>query len=326
MTAVDAADLATAVRAGDRSALGRAITLVESSKAEDEARALALIETLLPSSGNAIRIGLTGPPGVGKSTTIDQFGSNLTTAGHKVAVLAVDPSSVRTGGSILGDKTRMARLSADPDAFIRPSPAADTLGGVARRTRESIILCEAAGYDVIIVETVGIGQSEATVSEMVDFFVVLALPGAGDELQGIKKGVLEVADLLAVNKADGELTNAAARAVADYTAAFHIIVPTHADWRPPVIAVSALLNQGLDRLWSEVGRFRAIMEQSGRFDAKRADQQARWMRRLVEERVMSATLGRPEVREALNRAESAVRAGETTPDAAARSVLELVMP
>lgn len=242
----------TGVRACDRALLARAITLIESTRADHQALAEALLQCLWPHTGGAVRVGITGVPGVGKSTFIEAFGRMLTKAGHRVAVLAVDPTSSRTGGSILGDKTRMTDLGADPNAFIRPSPTAGTLGGVARRTRETMALCEAAGFDVILVETVGVGQSETVVADMVDFFLVLMLPGAGDELQGIKKGILEIADMIAVNKADGENAPRAEAAARDYRGALHILKPASANWSPPVVTCSALKNQGLDTVWAEI--------------------------------------------------------------------------
>ena len=251
------------VRSGDRALLARAITLVESSKAEHQLRAQELLQTLLPQTGNAYRLGITGVPGVGKSTMIDQFGTNLTRAGHKVAVLAVDPTSSRSGGSILGDKTRMPRLAQDENAFIRPSPTSGTLGGVTRKTRETMALCEAAGFDIVLVETVGVGQSETAVCEMVDFFLVLMLPGAGDELQGIKKGVIEIADMIAVNKADGENVERATLAASEYRSALNILTPASANWSPPVLTVSAKENTGLDTLWQKIEEHRETLTQSG---------------------------------------------------------------
>ena len=258
------------VRAGDRAVLARAITLIESSHPERRRMAAELLQRVLPFTGGAWRIGVTGAPGVGKSTTIDQFGINLIEAGHKVAVLAVDPSSTRTGGSILGDKTRMERLSRDERAFIRPSPSSGALGGVARATRETMALCEAAGFDVVIVETVGVGQSETAVAGMVDFFLVLLQPGAGDDLQGIKKGVAELADMIVINKADGGNEARANITAADYRAALHILTPQSPHWRPPVITISAVKNMGLDVMWEKIAAHRETLEPPGAFEARRA--------------------------------------------------------
>src|SRR3989454_5559301 len=241
--------LAADVRAGSRRALAKAITLVESTRADHQHAAQRLLELLLPDTGHAVRVGISGVPGVGKSTFIEAFGLHLIGMGKRVAVLAVDPSSARSGGSILGDKTRMPRLSASTDAFIRPSPSAGSLGGVTRRTREALLVCEAAGYDVVLVETVGVGQSEVAVASMVDFFLVLMLAGAGDELQGIKKGILELADCLAVNKADGDNVAKAEQAAAQYRAALNLLGPGGSRWEPPVLTISGLHVIGIDRVW-----------------------------------------------------------------------------
>jgi LAO/AO transport system kinase len=273
-------------------------------------------------TGQAYRVGITGVPGVGKSTAIDTLGSNLTAAGHKVAVLAVDPSSTRTGGSILGDKTRMARLSADPAAFIRPSPSSGTLGGVAAKTRETMLLCEAAGFDVVLVETVGIGQSETAVADMTDVFLVLMLPGAGDELQGIKKGVLEIADMIAVNKAEGDGQARARSAAAEYKAALHILAPSSPNWSPPVITVSGLANVGLDDLWAKIVEHRNRLTATGEFAARRRDQQVRWMWAMVEDRVFSRLRGDPALRELLPGLEGRVAAGELSAMVAAQDIVQ----
>jgi LAO/AO transport system kinase len=312
----------TGVLAGDRTVLGRAITLVESRRAEHQAVAQQLLVRLLPHAGRSHRIGVTGVPGVGKSTFIDSFGSNLTADGHRVAVLAVDPSSTRTGGSILGDKTRMERLATDSAAFIRPSPTAGTLGGVTRATRETIVLVEAAGYDVVLVETVGVGQSETAVAGMVDFFLVLMLPGAGDELQGIKKGILELADLIAVNKAEGDNLGPAKRAAADYANALHLITPPGATWLPPVVLCSGLRNEGLDAIWDQIRRHRDLLEASGEWARHRQGQQLRWMWSMVEDRLLGALRSHPQVAAALPRLEADVRDGRLTPTLAADQVLE----
>ncbi|MBD8893984.1 methylmalonyl Co-A mutase-associated GTPase MeaB [Roseibium litorale] len=322
--APDPKELAKAILAGNRAVLARAITLVESRKAEHRAIARELVQILLPHTGTARRIGITGVPGVGKSTTIDTLGSNLTALGHKVAVLAVDPSSTRTGGSILGDKTRMERLAVDPLAFIRPSPSAGTLGGVAAKTRETMLLCEAAGFDVILVETVGIGQSETTVAEMVDFFLVLMLPGAGDELQGIKKGVLEIADMIAVNKADGDGMIRAKSAASDYRAALHILAPRSPTWTPPVVTISGLANQGLDALWEQIELHRAKTSATGEFQKRRADQQVAWMWDLLQQRMMEALKNDTRTAARLKELELSVRGGETAVSMAVEEIAGLI--
>ncbi|MBH0237069.1 methylmalonyl Co-A mutase-associated GTPase MeaB [Methylobrevis albus] len=321
---LDLDKLARGIRAGDRAMLARAITLVESRKPAHQALARELLQELLAETGGALRVGITGVPGVGKSTTIDQIGSNLTAAGHKVAVLAVDPSSSRTGGSILGDKTRMARLAVDRNAYVRPSPSAGTLGGVAAKTRETMLLCEAAGFDVVLVETVGVGQSETTVAEMVDFFLVLMLPGAGDELQGIKKGVLEIADMIAVNKADGDGAMRARAAASEYRAALHILAPASPDWSPPVITVSGLANEGLDALWAEIERYRDVTQKTGRFAAKRQAQQVHWMREMIFDRFHERLARDPAIRSAVAEREGAVKAGRMAASLAAAEIAEML--
>ncbi|WP_439573113.1 methylmalonyl Co-A mutase-associated GTPase MeaB [Phreatobacter sp.] len=305
----DPARLADGIRAGDRAVLARAITLIESTRPDHQAVARDLVQRLLPQTGRAIRIGITGVPGAGKSTTIDTFGSNLTAAGHRVAVLAVDPSSSRTGGSILGDKTRMARLSVDANAFVRPSPSSGTLGGVAARTRETMLLCEAAGFDVILVETVGVGQSETAVADMTDLFLVLMLPGAGDELQGIKKGILELADIIAVNKADGDGLRRARAAAAEYRAALHIMAPRSAVWAPPVMTISGLANEGLDTLWEQIGAFRAKTGASGDFEARRRAQGVKWMWAMLQDRFTGRLKRDPKLKARLPAIEADVAAG-----------------
>ena len=321
MEAPDIRALAVQITAGNRSALARGITLVESRRKDHRHLAAKLIETVLPKTGNTIRIGMTGTPGVGKSTLIDAFGCNLTAAGHKVAVLAVDPSSTRTGGSILGDKTRMARLSQDDNAFIRPSPTAGTLGGVAAKTREAMLLCEAAGFDVIIVETVGIGQAETTVCDMVDVFVALMLPGAGDDLQGLKKGVLEIADIIAVNKAEGGNRERAGAAAAEYSAALKILSPHPDDWPVPVLLVSGLADEGLDGLWRTINQFRAIHETSGAFSTKRAGQAVGWFHALLDLAIKAQLFQEDDAQKALRDMEKQVQAGEITPDRAVDRIL-----
>jgi len=320
--AVDA--LARDIRAGDRRALAKAITLVESTRADHHESAQRLLELLLPSTGRAARVGITGVPGVGKSTFIEAFGLYLIGLGKRVAVLAVDPSSARSGGSILGDKTRMARLATAPEAFIRPSPSGGSLGGVARRTREAMLVCEAAGYDVVIVETVGVGQSETTVASMVDFFLVLMLPGAGDELQGIKKGIIEIADALAVNKCDGDGVARATRAAAEYRAALRLFRHTSANWDPPVLTVSALEARGMDEVWRVVERHRDTLGASGELAQKRREQQQAWFWSMLREGLERRFLARTEVRQILPELERAVAAGKLTPTAAAARLLGLL--
>jgi LAO/AO transport system kinase len=309
------------VRSGDRATLARAITLVESRRADHVELAAAVVAELLPLSGGAHRVGITGVPGVGKSTFIDQFGVDLCAAGHRVAVLAVDPTSQRTGGAILGDKTRMARLVNEPNAFVRPSPAGAALGGVTRTTRETVLVCEAAGFDVVLVETVGVGQSETIVADMVDFFLVLMLAGAGDELQGIKKGVLELADLIAVNKADGDNVNRAKTAAADYRMAMHLTEPISPSWTPPVLTCSALTDEGLDEIWAQIETHRAKLGATGELEAKRQAQELRWMWRMVEDRVLGALRDDRRVASLVPGLEAEVRAGRLTASHAAEQIL-----
>lgn len=318
---MDLADLHDRLIAGNRAALARAITLVESRRPDHQAAAQALLEQIMPRTGRAQRVGITGVPGAGKSTTIEALGCNLTAAGHKVAVLAVDPSSGRHGGSILGDKTRMERLASDPHAYIRPSPSGGALGGVARKTREAMLLCEAAGFDVIIVETVGVGQSETVVAEMVDIFLVLLIPGGGDELQGIKKGLIEIADLIVINKADSD-PPLAERSASHYRAALHILTPSYPDWTPPVLTASGLNNQGLDKLWSTVERHREVMTANGQRLARRAEQDARWMWAMVHERLDAALRAHPDVANLAPTLERQVRAGRLPASAAADRLLK----
>ncbi len=316
--------LARELRAGSRSALARAITLIESRRADHQAAARDLVQALLPSTGKAVRVGITGSPGVGKSTTIDALGTYLIEQGHKVAVLAVDPSSARTGGSILGDKTRMARLSASDQAYIRPSPSSGTLGGVAAKTREAMLLCEAAGFDVILVETVGIGQSETAVCDMTDFFLALMLPGAGDELQGIKKGLVELADMVAINKADGDNLKRAQHAAADYRNALHILAPRSEHWHPPVVTYSALTGKGIAELWQKVLDHRSAMNASGDFAARRREQQVKWMWSMLEQRMLARLRADASTRARVKRIENEVADGRLTPAVAAGQILELL--
>jgi LAO/AO transport system kinase len=314
--------LAERVRAGDRAALAKAITLVESRRADHQAAARGLVQALLPHSGGAIRLGITGPPGVGKSTLIDRLGLTLAERGHRIAVLAVDPSSSRAGGAILGDKTRMAELSAHSNAFIRPSPSSGTLGGTAARTREAMLLCEAAGFDVVIVETVGVGQSETAVADMVDTFLLLMLPGAGDELQGLKKGVIELADMIAVTKADGASLGSAQSAAAALRGALAILAPS-ADWPVPVLLLSAITDRGLDDLWATVEAHRARMDRTGQLAERRARQQVGWLRVIVEERLTARLYSDPAMRRAMRQAEEAVAAGRLAALVAADQVAAL---
>ncbi len=316
-------DYVDGVLAGNRAMLARAITLTESRKPEHQKMAEAMLLRLLPHCGNAHRVGITGVPGVGKSTFIDALGTRLTSHGHRVAVLAVDPTSSRTGGSILGDKTRMDRLSRDERAFIRPSPTAGTLGGVTRRTRETMHICEAAGFDIILVETVGVGQSEVAVSEMVDFFLFLAIPGAGDELQGIKRGILELADMIAVNKADGDNKSRATRAASEYANVMHLMTPPGASWVPPVLTCSALKDTGLEALWDKVTEHRMKLTASGEIAAKRSGQMLRWMWAMVEDRLMSALRGDRAVASAIKKLEGDVLHGRLTPSIAADRILDV---
>jgi LAO/AO transport system kinase len=320
----DAVDeLAAAVRSGDRSALPRAITLVESTRADHRDRAQQLLLQLMPAAGNALHVGITGVPGVGKSTTIEALGMYLIGRGHRVAVLAVDPSSTRTGGSILGDKTRMPQLATHPDAYIRPSPTSGTLGGVARATRETIVLLEAAGFDVILVETVGVGQSEVAVSNMVDTFVLLTLARTGDQLQGIKKGVLELADIVVVNKADGDHLTEARKAARELSGAIRLIYPRETLWRPPILTMSALEGAGLEELWDTVERHRDVLTEAGDFEARRRAQQVDWTWQMVRDTVLDRVMSNPTVRKARADIEHQVLTGELTPALAAQQILKI---
>ncbi|TQK42955.1 methylmalonyl-CoA mutase metallochaperone MeaB [Streptomyces sp. SLBN-118] len=310
------------VREGSRAYIARAITLVESTRADHRVLAQRLLTELLPYSGTARRVGVSGVPGVGKSTFIDALGTMLTGLGHRVAVLAVDPSSTRTGGSILGDKTRMERLAVDPAAFVRPSPTAGTLGGVAKATRETIIVMEAAGYDVVLVETVGVGQSETAVANMVDTFLLLSLARTGDQLQGIKKGVLELADVIAVNKADGPHERDARSAARELAGALRLMHPADAAWTPPVLSCSAREGTGLDTLWERIEQHRALLNSTGRLAAKRRDQQIDWTWTMVHDELRDRLRSHPGVRALAPGLEQQVREGELTATLAAERILQ----
>jgi LAO/AO transport system kinase len=319
--AVDVPALVAGVREGSRTQLARAITLVESARPDHRARAQELLSALLPHAGGAVRVGITGVPGVGKSSFVEAVGTRLTGQGHRVAVLAVDPSSPRTRGSILGDRTRMAKLAVDDRAFVRPSPSAGTLGGVARATRETIVLVEAAGYDVVLVETVGTGQSEVAVAAMVDTFLLLTLARTGDALQGIKKGVLELADVVAVNKADGGGERDARRAATELAGALRMTAPGPGGWRAPVLPCSAATGAGLDEVWDAVARHRAALAADGSLERRRADQQVEWMWAVVRDRLLDRLTSDPGVRAALPELERGVRAGEVAATLAADRLL-----
>jgi LAO/AO transport system kinase len=313
----DVKALAAGVRAGDRRALARAITLVESTRADHRAEANALLAALLPHAGKSVRLGITGVPGVGKSTFIEAFGLHVIGEGHRIAVLAIDPSSKRGGGSILGDKTRMEQLARSEAAFIRPSPAGTTLGGVARRTREAMLVSEAAGFDVILVETVGVGQSETAVADMVDMFLLLLAPAGGDELQGIKRGIVELADLLVVTKADGDLAAAAGRTQAEYQHALRLLRPAVAGWTPSVLLTSAATGKGIAEVWQAVGRYRAAVEKGGALKRRRADQARAWMWSEISEALLAELREHEGVRAELKKLEAAVAEGKMAPGAAA---------
>ena len=315
-------DLADAIRSGDRAALPRAITLLESTRADHREQAQQLLLELLPDSGNAHRVGITGVPGVGKSTTVEALGMYLIDQDHRVAVLAVDPSSTRTGGSILGDKTRMARLAQHPDAYIRPSPTSGTLGGVAKATRETVVLLEAAGFDVILIETVGVGQSEVAVANMVDTFVLLTLARTGDQLQGIKKGVLELADIVVVNKADGDYLPDARKAARELKSALRLVYPRETLWLPPVLTMSAMEGTGLTEMWDTVERHRQVLTDAGQFEERRRAQQVDWTWQMVRDTVLDRVLSNPEVRKIRTDVERQVKAGELTPALAAQQILK----
>lgn len=314
-------ELAEQVRAGDRRALAQAITLIESTRDDHRGEAEALLEALLPHTGKSVRLGISGVPGVGKSTFIEAFGQYLIAAGHRVAVLAVDPSSQISGGSILGDKTRMEQLAQSPQAFIRPTPTAGTQGGVARRTREAMLACEAAGFDVVLVETVGVGQSETAVAEMVDMFLLLLLPGSGDELQGFKRGIVELADLVIVNKADQDLLEAAGRVAAEYANALQFLRPASPDWTPRVVTCSALEGTGIGEIWQIVEEYRMAMAKGDVFEERRSRQARSWMWREVDDSLLASFRANPAVKTKISELEAQVEAGTLTPAAAAQALL-----
>ncbi|MCF6267897.1 MAG: methylmalonyl Co-A mutase-associated GTPase MeaB [Desulfuromusa sp.] len=314
--------LATGIRSGNIRSLAKAITLIESRNPDHTKAAAELLENLLPDTGNTIRIGISGVPGVGKSTFIEVLGMKLLQQGHKIAILAVDPSSQLSGGSILGDKTRMEELAREKNAFIRPSPAGKTLGGVARKTRETMLLCEAAGYDVIIVETVGVGQSEITVASMVDFFLLLQLSNAGDELQGIKKGVMEIADAIVINKAEGENRPRAELARQQYENALHLLKPKSTHWQVPALLCSALYNQGIDDVWQKILTYVEIMKQHEEFAAKRHLQATDWMWAMVMDDLKDLFLRDKNVAAMIDQVQTGVSTGTTSPSIAARRLLE----
>ena len=314
--------LADRVSAGDRRALAQAITLVESTRSDHRAQAVELLETLLPRTGGSMRIGLSGAPGAGKSSFIEAIGIHAIDSGHRVAVLAIDPSSTRSGGSVLGDKTRMSELGRRPEAYIRPTPSGGTLGGVARRTREALLVCEAAGFDLVLIETVGVGQSEVAVADLVDLFVLVAAPGGGDELQGIKRGIMELADVVVVNKADGDLLPAAQRAAADLRNAMHLMRPKRPGWEVPVLLASSIQGDGVNEAWDAISgaveRFRA----DGSLERTRADQAVAWMWSEVQEEVLGRFQEHPLVGSLVPELEAGVRQGRLSAATAARTLLD----
>ena len=307
---------------GKRRAMAKAITLLESTHPESFEQGQDLLESLLPHAGKSLRIGITGVPGVGKSTFIEAFGLFLIEQGHRVAVLAVDPSSPLTGGSIMGDKTRMNELAQQQDAFIRPSPSSGILGGVARKTRETVLICEAAGYDIVIVETVGVGQSETLVASMVDFFLLLMLPNAGDELQGIKKGILELADLVVINKSDGEQESLAKTAQAEYRKALHFFSSTKTSWTPQILRCSALEKRGMDTVWKSAKNYRKALLDSGEWEEQRQDQTEKWMWSLVEEGLLKSFRNHPNLQKRIPELQKSVNSGKMLPTTAARQLLD----
>ena len=321
MNPADPKILIKGVRKHDRRLLSKTITLIESSRSDHQQLARKIVDRLLPHTGKAIRLGITGVPGVGKSTFIESLGMSLVKGGHRVAVLAVDPSSSRSGGSVMADKTRMEKLAVEENAFIRPSPSGGTLGGVARKTRETMLVCEAAGFDVIVVETVGVGQSETTVASMVDFFLVLMLAGAGDELQGIKRGVLELADAIAINKADGDNIEKAKKAAKIYASALHMLQPASPNWQPPVLTCSALEMTGIAEIWQMVMKFHKKFTSSGELEHKRQKQALDWLWSMVEDELKQRFYNNPDIKQRLDQITRAVARGETAPTLAADKLL-----
>lgn len=315
-------ELAERIRRGDRRALAKGITLVESTRADHRELTARLLELIMPYTGNSIRVGISGVPGVGKSTFIESFGNFVISQGHRVAVLAVDPTSALSGGSILGDKTRMETLSRNPDAYIRPSPAGQTLGGVTRHTRETLLLCEAAGFDVIIVETVGVGQSETAVAQMTDMFLLLLLPGGGDELQGIKRGIMELADLILVNKADGDQQAAANRTVADYQMAVHFLHPRSRHWQVRVQPLSALKRKGVNEVWQTVEEYRQALTAAGEINARRAAQARAWMWSETADTLLMELKESESVQALVASLEQAVTEGKIPPTVAAKKLID----
>lgn len=325
MTAHDLDSIEKGLLAGERGALSRAITLIESGARRHQEDAERLLDRMMPHTGGSMRVGITGAPGAGKSTFIECLGMMLIERGHRVAVLAVDPSSDVTGGSIMGDKTRMERLSVHSNAFVRPSPSGGSLGGVASKTRETMLACEAAGFDIVLVETVGVGQSETAVADMTDFYLALMIPGAGDELQGIKRGLLELADMVAVNKAEGEHAHEARRAVAAYSAAVRMASGDDPDWTVPVVSCSARTGEGVEALWDKIeGRLRALKEK-GRTEQRRRAQMLRWMWTAVDDRLREAARHAPHATSERERATGRVARAEVLPPIAARELVEALL-
>ncbi len=314
-------ELSEGVMAGDRRSLARAITLVESTREDHRQQAVALLQQIAPATGKSIRVGISGVPGVGKSTFIEAIGNHLLEQGHRLAVLAVDPSSAISGGSILGDKTRMEKLATRQEAFIRPSPAGTSLGGVARRTRETLLLCESAGFDVIFVETVGVGQSETMVADMTDLFLLLMLPGAGDELQGIKRGIMELADIVLINKADGEMAVAAQHAGSNFRYALHLLHPRTRGWQVPVKTCSSITGEGIEEAWREIEHFMDTIQKSGELVSRRANQAREWMWSETSDSLLSALRNDQRVRQLIPALEQAVTRGSLPPGNAAARLL-----